>query len=128
MFNQKKYINQFNKDTYKNLKIRIRKDDKIVMAKLANVKSFNGYIRYLIYKDALNRQDFNFINNDIKIDFEISNTMKNLIDKAEEADYLNDYGLYMNVADAIDTQAKKETTNHIISESEWKKLTMRYAI
>ena len=54
--------------------------------------------------------------------------MKDLVDKCEEADLINDYGLYMNVADAIDSQGKKETTHHIITETEWKKLVRRYEI
>ena len=69
-----------------------------------------------------------FINNDVKIDFELSNTMKELVDKCEEADLLNDYGLYMNLVDAIDSQAKKEATKHIISESQWNKLMRRYLL
>lgn len=51
---------------------------------------------------------YNYINNDVKIDFELSHTMKDLVDKAEKADILEDYGLYMNLADAIDFQAKKK--------------------
>lgn len=58
----------------------------------------------------------------------MSKTMQDLIDQAEVADILDDYGLYMNLADAIDSQGKKETTHHIIRESEWKKLTMRYCL
>ena len=34
----------------------------------------------------------------------------------------------MNVADAIDSQGKKETTHHIITETEWEKLVRRYEI
>ena len=37
MFNQQKYINSFIKDNYKELKIRIRKDDKLLMSKLNEV-------------------------------------------------------------------------------------------
>lgn len=68
------------------------------------------------------QKKYNYINDDIKIEFELSITMKDLINKAEEADLLEDYGLYMNIGDAIDTQGKKETKNHIITESEWNKL------
>ena len=46
---------------------------------------------------------YNYINNDVIIDFELSHTMKDLVDKAEKADILEDYGLYMNLADAIDS-------------------------
>lgn len=52
---------------------------------------------------------YNFINDDIVIVFELSYTMQDLIDKAEKADILEDYGLYMNLADAIDSQAKKRS-------------------
>ena len=61
---------------------------------------------------------YNYINNDVKIDFELSHTMKDLVDKAEKADILEDYGLYMNLADAIDSQAKKEVSKHLITDNE----------
>ena len=71
------------------------------------------------------------INPDISIqDSEVSiNTeLNDLINKAENADLYNDYGLYMNLVDAIDSQAKKEATKHIISESQWNKLMRRYLL
>ncbi len=71
---------------------------------------------------------YNYINNDVKIDFELSHTMKDLVDKAEKADILEDYGLYMNLADAIDSQAKKEVSRHLITELEWNKLVSRYTL
>ena len=64
----------------------------------------------------------------IKIDFELSHTMNDLVDKAEKADILEDYGLYMNLADAIDSQAKKEVNRHLITETEWRKLVKRYEL
>ena len=70
----------------------------------------------------------NYINNDVKIDFELSHTMKDLVDKAEKADILEDYGLYMNLADAIDSQAKKELSKHLITDNERKKLVSRYTL
>ena len=54
--------------------------------------------------------------------------MKDLVEKAEKADILDDYGLYMNLADAIDSQGKKETNNRTITETEWKRLVRRYAV
>ena len=71
---------------------------------------------------------YNYINNDVKIDFELSHTMQDLVDKAEKADILEDYGLYMNLADAIDSQAKKEVYRHLITETEWNKLVSRYTL
>ena len=128
MFNQQKYINSFIKNNYKELKIRIRKDDKLLLNKLSEVDNITKYISSLIIKDIYSNHKYRFINCDIEIDFSLSKTMQDLVDKAEKADILNDYGLYMNVADAIDSQGKKEVTHHILSESEWKKLTRRYCL
>ena len=128
MFNQQKYINNFIKDNYKTLKIRFRKDDKLVANKINGVSNVNKYIISLIVDDIYRNREYHFINNKVDIDFELSKTMQNLIDEAEKADILNDYGLYMNIADAIDSQGKKETTHHIISESQWRQLTRRYCL
>lgn len=128
MFNQQKYINKFIKNNYKDIKVRIRKDDRLLMHKISEVENVNKYISNLILEDIYRNRKYHFINNDIEIDFEVSKTMQDLIEQAEVADILDDYGLYMNLADAIDSQGKKETTHHIIRESEWKKLTRRYCL
>lgn len=128
MFNQQEYINSFIRDNYKTIKLRIRNDNKLIMNKLSKVDNINRYLTNLILNDIYANRSYNYINNDVKIDFELSNTMKDLVDKAEEADFLGDYGLYMNLADAIDSQGKKETSNHLISETEWKKLVRRYTL
>lgn len=126
MFNQQEYINDFIKENYKTLKIRIRRDNKLLMNKISSVGNVNKYISSLILEDIYRNRSYNYINNDIEIDFELSKTMKSLVDEAEKADILDDYGLYMNIAAAIDSQGKKETTRHQLRESEWKKLTKRY--
>lgn len=128
MFNQQKYVNKYIKENYKTIKLRIRNDDKAIIKKISEVENINRYILNLIKKDILENRKYNFINDDVKIDFELSKTMKDLVDKCEEADLINDYGLYMNVADDIDSQGKKEATHHIITETEWKKLVRRYEI
>ena len=128
MFNQQKYINSFIKDNYRTIKLRIRNDDKILINKINKVDNINQYILNLIKKDILENRTYNFINDQIDIDFDLSTTMDDLVKKAEEADFLDDYGLYMNLADAIDSQGKKETSQHIITETEWKKLVRRYCI
>lgn len=128
MFDKKKYINNFIKENYRTIKVRIRHDNKLLINKLNSVDNINKYISDLIYKDILDNREYNFINNSIEIDFELSTTMLDLIKKAEEADILDDYGLYMNIAYAIDSQAKKETSNHILRESEWNKLIRRYCL
>lgn len=128
MFNQQEYINDYIKNTYKTVKLRIRNDDKIIINKINSVDNINQYLIGLITKDIYENRKYNYINNDIKIDFELSHTMKDLVIKAEKADILEDYGLYMNLADAIDSQAKKEVNRHLITETEWRKLIRRYEL
>ncbi len=108
MFNQQEYINDYIKNTYKTVKLRIRNDDKIIINKINSVDNINQYLIGLITKDIFDNRKYNYINNDIKIDFKLSHTMQDLVDKAEKADILEDYGLYMNLADTIDFQAKKK--------------------
>lgn len=128
MFDQQEYINNFIKNNYKTLKIRIRKDDKLLMNKISTVDNVNKYISLLILEDIYRNRSYHYINNDVEIDFELSKTMQSLVDEAEKADILEDYGLYMNIAYAIDSQGKKETAHHQLRESEWKKLTRRYCL
>ncbi len=126
MFHKQAYINSYLKDKYKIIKIRVRNDDAVLINKISQVDNVNKYILDLIKKDIYENRKYNFINNEVQIDFELTPTMSDLVKKAEDADILNDYGLYMNLADAIDSQGKKETTHHIISETEWRTLTRRY--
>lgn len=128
MFNQQEYINNYLKDKYKTIKVRVRNDDKVLINKINNCDNINKYILDLIKKDIYENRKYNYINNEVEIDFELSSTMSDLVKKAEEADILEDYGLYMNLCDAIDSEGKKEATHHIISETEWRKLVRRYVI
>ena len=50
-FEQKTYINDFNKKTYKSFIFRVRKDNEMVLEKLASENNLNSYIRSLIEKD-----------------------------------------------------------------------------
>lgn len=126
MFDQKKYVNEYIKDNYKSVKLRIKLSDAILLNKLDKEKNINKYILDLIRKDIYQNRKYNFINESVELNFEPSITMSDLINKIEDSDILNDYGLYMNYAYAIDAQAKKEVTNHIITESDWRKLLKRY--
>ena len=128
MFNQQEYINSYLKDNYRTIKVRIRNDDKVLINKLNNCDNINKYILELIKKDIYENRKYNYINNEVEIDFDLTTTMSDLVNKAEEADILEDYGLYMNLCDAIDSEGKKEATLHIISETEWRKLVRRYVI
>lgn len=126
MFNSKDYVNQYIKDNYKTIKLRVRKDNQLLIDKINSVDNLNKYLIGLIIKDIRDNQVYNYIDNDVKIDFALSKKMQVLITQAENADLLNDYGLYMNLADAIDVQAKKEVGKHILKESQWNKLIRRY--
>lgn len=50
-FNQKEYIGNFNKNTYKMFPFRVRKDDVDVIDKLKSVPNMNKYIYSLIEND-----------------------------------------------------------------------------
>lgn len=50
-FNQHKYINKYNKTTYKMVPLRIRKDNSKVIDKLNSVGSVNRYLTRLIEED-----------------------------------------------------------------------------
>ena len=128
MFNQQEYINSFIKNNYRTIKIRIRNTDKVLINKINSVDNINKYILGLISDDIRKNRKYNYIDDSIDINFDLSKTMRNLVEMAEEADLLEDYGMYMNVVDAIDSQAKKETSKHIISEIEWKQLIRRYCL
>ena len=72
------------------------------------------------------------------IEMRLNDEKRSLIKIGDEIEFINKktnevlicevIGLYMNLADAIDSQEKKETTHHIIRESEWKKLIKRYSL
>lgn len=126
MFDQKSYVNQFIKDHYRTFKVRVGKADEVVLDRLAREPNINQYVLSLIREDIQKNRTYPFIENAITIDFPLSKTMEDLVESAEKADILGDYGLYMNLADAIDSQAKKEVTHHLLRESEWKLLTRRY--
>lgn len=126
MFNSKDYVNQYIKDNYKTIKLRVRKDNQLLIDKINSVDNLNKYLIGLIIKDIRDNQVYNYIDNNVKIDFALSKKMQVLITQAEKADLLDDYGLYMNLADAIDVQAKKEVGKHILKESQWNKLIRRY--
>ncbi len=51
-FDQKKYVNSYNKETYKMFPFRVRKDNKLVMDKLLTEKNVNKYILDLIEENV----------------------------------------------------------------------------
>lgn len=50
-FNQKEYVDKYNKNNYKMFPFRVRKDDQAVIDKLTSVPSMNKYIYSLIDND-----------------------------------------------------------------------------
>ena len=51
-FNQQEYIDKYNKNTYKMIPFRVRKDDIKIINKLNSVDSMNNYIYSLIDNDV----------------------------------------------------------------------------
>ena len=43
-FDQKKYVNSYNKETYKSFLLRVRKDNKAIMEKLESERNVNNYV------------------------------------------------------------------------------------
>ena len=113
MFDQQNYINNYFKNN-KSIKVRLRKDNALLIDKIESVDNVNQYVIDLILKDIYENRVYNFINNDILID--LSPKIEKLIKETEEADLLNDYGLYMNLAYAIDAEAKKEVSHYDLKE------------
>ena len=116
IFDQQNYINNYIKNSYESIKVRLRKDNVLLINKIESVDNVNQYIIDLILKDIYENRVYNFINNNILIDFDLSPKIEKLIKEAEEADLLNDYGLYMNLAYAIDAEAKKEVSHYDLKE------------
>ncbi len=128
MFDQNRYLKDYMKDTYKTFKVRVRKDNPCVIKKLSEVDSLNAYVLRLIQEDLERHRVYHYINGEIEIDFELSKTMQELIKRAEESDYIEDYETYANLADDIDVRAKNEVSRHQLSEGQWNKLVRRYRV
>ena len=84
MFNQQNYINNYIKDSYKSIKVRLRKDNALLINKIESVDNVNQYIIDLILKDIYENRIYNFINNDILIDFDLSPKIENLLKKQKK--------------------------------------------
>ncbi len=69
---------------------------------------------------------YNYINDDIVIDFEVPMVLKNLMLDAEKSDLEEDEGTYLNYADAIDVWAKNYYQDGELSNLQWELLCRRY--
>lgn len=67
------------------------------------------------------------INDDIKIDFEVSKLLKNTMEEAEELDRIGSVE-YTAVADAIDVICKAHVTSGHMTEEQWDIVTARYPV
>lgn len=68
---------------------------------------------------------YNWINEDIKIDFPLPNVIKNLIHKLEELDKSKNYA-YFNYSESLDYIAKELTFNGTLSKHQWDVLITKY--
>lgn len=51
MFNQQNYINNYIKNSYKSIKVRLRKDNALLINKIESVDNVNQYVIDLILKN-----------------------------------------------------------------------------
>lgn len=68
---------------------------------------------------------FHWINDDIKIDFKISEAMKNTMEEAEQLD-LEESMEYAAVADILDVMGKEAFVNRLITREQWDTIVERY--
>ncbi len=126
MFNQQEYINDFIKKNYRTIKLRIRKDDTLLLEKINSVNNINQYLISLITKDIFDNKQYNFINGEINIDFDLSKKMLELVNVCEKSDLQNDYNLYKKAFRSLELQAKKELDDNLIEEADFDNLIKRY--
>lgn len=68
---------------------------------------------------------FHWVNEDIKIDFPISEGMKNTMEEAEQLD-LEESVEYAAVADILDVMGKEAFVNGLITRKQWDTIVERY--
>lgn len=76
-------------------------------------------------RKAVMKNKYHEINNEIEIDFEIPEMLRNLIEEAEEADIRND-GSYDNLADTIDVLSKNYYADKKLTLEQWETIVRRY--
>lgn len=70
---------------------------------------------------------FNYIKDDVIIDFEIPKLLKNTIQEAEELDRAHSLE-YFCVADAIDVLCKNYVSNNNLTQEQWNIITWKYSV
>ena len=124
----REYVNKYIKDNYVTFKFRIRKGNQQVINRLREVGNMTQYIIGLVEEDIKRNTKYNYIDGSIKIDFKLPRNIQNLVDDAEKADLEDDYGLYMNLASAIDTNAKNAAAKRLLSDYQWETLVRRFRV
>lgn len=66
-----------------------------------------------------------FINEDVKVDFEIFEPLRKIVDRLEKMDKEDDWG-YFNVADSLDHYTKQFLIDGYITERERNMLVEKY--
>jgi len=120
--------NRYIKDNYRTFKFRVRKENQHLIDWLCDVENKIQYIIGLIEEDIKRKVKYNYLDDSVKIDFELPLNIKNLVDDAEKADLEDDYGLYMNLACAIDTNAKNATAKRKRTNYQWETLVRRFRV
>lgn len=68
---------------------------------------------------------YNWINNEIEIDFPLPKLMQNLIVRLEELEAAGDYS-YFNVSEALDCAAKEMVVQGLMTKEQWDLLCAKY--
>lgn len=124
----REYINKYIKENYKTFKFRVRKENQDVINRLCDADNMTQYLIRLVKEDMKRSQKYNYIDDSIKINFKLPKNIQNLVVDAEKADLEDDYGLYMNLASAIDTNAKNATAKKQLNNFQWELLVRRFRV
>ncbi len=73
------------------------------------------------------KETFNFIREDVVIDFPLPKLLQNTIEEAEELDRENNIE-YMCVADAIDVLCKNYVASGVMTMEQWDIVTWKYSV
>lgn len=124
----REYINKYIKENYKTFKFRVRKENQDVINRLCDADNMTQYLIRLVKEDIKRNQKYNYIDDSIKINFKLPQNIQNLVEDAEKADLEDDYGLYMNLACAIDTNAKNAVSKKQLNDYQWETLVNRFRV
>lgn len=74
---------------------------------------------------SMNKNKFHWINDEVKIDFPVSTTIKNLMVDAERLDLEENFG-YFNYAEAISDTCKLAYAEKVLTKEQWELIERRY--